>query len=105
MTSSDMNSSTYRTLERKQLDPNYMSVKFHDYSISRLEFRDHSSHPNLSEKKLKSQKNRPNPRTELMGVPLNDVIMLWMFDELVTSSLLMVARLTSRHEFFTLRPF
>ena len=54
----------------KQLDPNYMLVKFHDYSIIRLGFRDHSSHPNLTEKKLKSQKNLPNPRTELMGVPL-----------------------------------
>ena len=65
-----MTSSTYRTLEMRRLDPNYMSVKFHNFSIIPIGFRDHSFHPNLTKKKLKSQKNRPNSRTELMGVPL-----------------------------------
>ena len=55
----------------KQLDPNYMSVKFHDYSIIRVGFRDHSSHPNLTEKKLKSQKNPKIRGGELRMVPLN----------------------------------
>ena len=55
----------------KQLDPNYMSVKFHDYSIIRLGFKDHSSYPNLTDKKLKSEKNLPNLEVELRMVPLN----------------------------------
>ena len=66
-----MTSSTYRTLEIKRLDPNYMSVKFHNFSVIPVGFRGHSFHPNFTKKKLKSQKNRPNSRTELMGVPLN----------------------------------
>ena len=70
VTSSDITSPSNRTLELKQLDPNYMSVKFHDYSIIRLGFRDHSSHPILTEKKLKSQKNLPNLEVELRMVPL-----------------------------------
>ena len=70
MTSSDMTSSFYRTLEMKGRDPNFMLTKFHHHDIISLGFTSHSFHPNFPEKKLKSEKYRSNPRAELMGVPL-----------------------------------
>ena len=70
VTSSDMTSRCNRTLEMKKLDQRCPLAKFHDYYIISLGFRGHSNYPIFLQKKLKSEKIRSNPRTELMGVPL-----------------------------------
>ena len=71
MTSSDITSPPDRTIQTKADELKYMSVDFHGDSITSLGFRGHSFHPNMASKKLKSQKNRPNPTVELRMVPLN----------------------------------
>ena len=71
MTSSDMMSPSYRTLEMNQLEPKYLSMTFCDCDLIGLGFTGHSFHPNFPEKKLKSEKYRSNPRAELIGVPLS----------------------------------
>ena len=70
MASSNMTSPSIRTLRMKANDLNYMSGYFRGHSITGLGFRGHTFHPNMASKKLKSQKNLPNPKVELRIVPI-----------------------------------
>ena len=51
-----MTSPSYRTLEMKKLDPDYLSAKFHDHDIISLEFTGHSLHPSFPKNMLKCKK-------------------------------------------------
>ena len=73
-----MTSPSIRTFQMKANDLNYMPVHFRGHSITGLGIRGHSFHPNMTSKKLKSQKNLPNPKVELRMVPLNKSFLIKM---------------------------
>ena len=51
----------------KQLDPNYLSAKFHDHDIISLEFTGHSLHPSFPKNKLKCKKKPLKSRSRADG--------------------------------------